>query len=180
MKFIPSHVSFILKSNSENCIIIRWFLTKLQTTISWLLFMAHSVDVGIETTACAHSSDVIRYDIVLVMDDISKSPDNHVAERLIRFIWLIFERPFVKRFVVCYRTVVLSCLSCLSVTLVYCSQTIGQIKMKLGLPAGLGPGHIVLDGDPAPLSKRGQTPNFRPMSIVAKRLDGSRCHLIWT
>ena len=37
---------------------------------------------------------------------------------------------------------------------------------------GLGPGHIVLDGDPAPRSpKRGQTPNYRPMSVVAKRLD---------
>ena len=33
---------------------------------------------------------------------------------------------------------------------------------------GLGPGHIVLDGDPAP-SQKGHCPNFRPMSIVAKR-----------
>jgi len=48
--------------------------------------MAHSVDVGIETTACAHSSDMIRYDIVLVMDDILKCPDNRVAQRLIRVI----------------------------------------------------------------------------------------------
>ena len=38
VKFIPSHVSFISKSNSENYIEIRWFLTKLQTKISWLLF----------------------------------------------------------------------------------------------------------------------------------------------
>jgi len=42
------------------------------------------------------------------------------------------------------------CLSaCLSVTLVYCGQTVGRIKMKLGRQIGLGPGHIVLDGDPA-------------------------------
>jgi len=27
--------------------------------------------------------------------------------------------------------------------------------MKLGMHAGLGPGHIVLDGDPAPLPKGG-------------------------
>jgi len=27
--------------------------------------------------------------------------------------------------------------------------------------------------------KRCTAPNFRPMSIVAKRLDGSRCHLVW-
>ena len=67
----------------------------------------------------------------------------------------------------------LSCLSvCLSVTLVYCGQTVGQIKM----PLGLGPGHIVLYGDPAP-TQRG-IPNFWPMSVVTKWLDGSKCHLV--
>jgi len=122
--------------------------------------------------------------------------------------------------------VCLSCLYvCLSVTLVYCGQTVGQIKMKLGMQIGLGPGHIVLDGDPAPSPPRGgrsptifgpyllwpncwmnqmplgmevrlgpgdlvfqlppkkgggvPLPNFRPMSIVPKCLDGSRWHLIW-
>ena len=71
------------------------------------------------------------------------------------------------------------CLSvCLSVTLVYCSQTVGWIKMKLGMEAGLGSGHIVLDGDPAPPPQRVTAPNFRPMSVVAKRLGGSRCHLV--
>jgi len=47
------------------------------------------------------------------------------------------------------------CLSvsvCLSVTFVHCGQTAGRIKMKLGVLVGLGPGHIVLDGDPAPHS----------------------------
>ena len=121
------------------------------------------------------------------------------------------------------------CLSVLSVTLVYCGQMVGWIKMKLGMQVSLGLGHIVLDwdpakaaelpspkrgrslqfsahifygqmaawikmplgrevglspsdivldGDPAPLSERGRSPNFRPVSIVAKRLDGSRCHLV--
>jgi len=37
--------------------------------------------------------------------------------------------------------------------------------MKLGLQVGLGPGHIVLDGDPAPLPQRGTAPNFRPISL---------------
>jgi len=37
----------------------------------------------------------------------------------------------------------------LSVTLLYCGQTVGRIKMKLGMRVGLGPGHTVLDGDPA-------------------------------
>jgi len=77
---------------------------------------------------------------------------------------LIFGRPFVKRFALCYRTVAcLSVLSCLSVTLVYCSQTIGWIKMKLGMEVGLGQVHIVLDGNPAPPQKRGaQLPIFDP------------------
>jgi len=118
-----------------------------------------------------------------------------------------------------------SCLSVLSVTLVYCDQMVGQSKMKLGMQVGLGLGHIVLDGDQAPSpmghslpqflapiccgrmaqwikmplgrkvgldpsdivldgdpapQKRGQSPpNSWPMSIVAKRLHGSRCYLVW-
>jgi len=67
------------------------------------------------------------------------------------------------------------CLSVLSVTFVHCDQTVGRIKMKLGMQVGLGPGHYVLDGDPAPPPH----PNFRPISIAAKWLDGSRCHLVW-
>jgi len=52
------------------------------------------------------------------------------------------------------------CLSvCLSVTLVYCGQTVGRIEMKLGMQVGLDPGHIALDGDPAP-PKRGSVPQF--------------------
>jgi len=43
--------------------------------------------------------------------------------------------------------------------------------MPLGMEVGLGPGHIVLDGNPArPPQKGGTAPNFRPM-LVAKRLD---------
>jgi len=43
-KFTPAHVSFTAKSNSENYIKIRWFLTKLQRKICWLLFMAQGVE----------------------------------------------------------------------------------------------------------------------------------------
>ena len=33
---------------------------------------------------------------------------------------------------------------------------------------------------PSPAPPKGQSrPNFRPMSVVAKRLDGLRCHLVW-
>ena len=55
------------------------------------------------------------------------------------------------------------CLSCLSVTFVHCGQTVERIKMKLGKQVGLGPGHIVLDGDPAPPPSTGaQPPIFGP------------------
>ena len=52
----------------------------------------------------------------------------------------------------------MSCPICLSVTLVYCGQTVGWIKMNLGMEVGLGPVHIVLDGVPAPPQKRGTAP----------------------
>jgi len=41
---------------------------------------------------------------------------------------------------------------------VYCGQMAGWIKMALGKEVDLLPGHIVLDGDRAPLPKRGQRP----------------------
>jgi len=61
---------------------------------------------------------------------------------------------------------------------IYCCKMAGWIKMPLGMEAGLGPSHIVLYGDPASPQKRGTVSNCRPMSVVAKRLDGSRCHLV--
>jgi len=72
---------------------------------------------------------------------------------------------YKQRFAVCY-TGPMSCLSvcpvcrlyCLSITLVYCGQTVGWIKMPLGMEVALGPGDIVLDGDPAPPRKGAQQP----------------------
>ena len=56
---------------------------------------------------------------------------------------------------------------------VHCGQTVGRIKMKLSMQIGLGPGDFVLDGDHGPPSpKGGGAPNFRPMLIAAKQLDG--------
>jgi len=52
------------------------------------------------------------------------------------------------------------CPVCLSVTLVYCGQTVGQIKMKLGTQVGLDPGHIVLGEDPVPPPLKGHSPQF--------------------
>jgi len=64
-----------------------------------------------------------------------------------------------------------------------CDQTTGLIKMPLGRDVDVSPGDIVLYGDPAP-PPRGPQPQFSarvrcgPVSVVAKRLDGSRCHLV--
>jgi len=43
-------------------------------------------------------------------------------------------------------------------THLYCGQRAGWIKMALGTEVGLGLGHIALDGDPAPLPKKGAEP----------------------
>ena len=61
-----------------------------------------------------------------------------------------------------------------------CSQMAAWMKMSLGMELGLDPGDFVLDGDPAPPSQKGGgPPNFWPISVVAKPLDASRCHLVW-
>jgi len=64
----------------------------------------------------------------------------------------------------------------------YCGQTAGWIRIPLGMEVGLGPGDIVLDRDPAATAAKGGSTSalrtFRLMSIVAKELDGSRCHLV--
>ena len=57
------------------------------------------------------------------------------------------------------------------------------IKTPLVTEVNLGPGDIMLDGNPAPSEKRGTatgtaTATFRPMSIVAKRPDGFGYYLV--
>jgi len=68
---------------------------------------------------------------------------------------------------------------CLSVMLVYCGQMVGWIKIKLDMEVGLGPATLFQMETQLP-SPNGEQPlpNFRLMSVVAKRLDGSRCHLV--
>ena len=58
---------------------------------------------------------------------------------------------------------------------VCCGQTAGWVKIPLSAEVGLGPGDIVLDGDPAPPRKRGHSspPPLLGLCIVAKRLDES-------
>jgi len=86
-----------------------------------------------------------------------------------------FGRLFVKRFALCYQTVV-----CLSV-LFCCVWDIGVLwangwmdqyeTWRAGRPWPWP--HYVRWGP-----KGCRAPNFQPISVVAKWLDGSRCHLV--
>jgi len=51
--------------------------------------------------------------------------------------------------------------------------------MPLGMEIGLRPDHVVLDEDPTAPQRGTVASNLQPMSVVAKRQDGSRCHLVW-
>ena len=53
-------------------------------------------------------------------------------------------------------------------TFVYCGQTAGWIKIPLGLEVGLGPGNIVLDGNPAPHWKKYSSPPFSVHFALAR------------
>jgi len=50
---------------------------------------------------------------------------------------------------------------------VYCGKTAAWIRIPLGTEVRLGPGDIVLDGDPAP-SRKGaqQSSTFRPTALA--------------
>ena len=47
------------------------------------------------------------------------------------------------------------------------------MKLVPGMEVGLSPGDFVLDGDPDPSPKRGQSP------LSNSRVDALRCHLVW-
>ena len=57
----------------------------------------------------------------------------------------------------------------------YCGQMAGWMKTPLGTEVDLRPGHIVLDGVPAPAKGAQQPASFRPMSIVATVAHFSYC-----
>jgi len=97
--------------------------------------------------------------------------DFSAAEKVVLNWLLVFGLTSIKRFVLCYCPV-------LSVTLVYCGQMVGRIKMKLGMEVGLGPGHSVLDDDPAS-PKGAQPPQFPCLLWSYGWMDQeSRCQLV--
>jgi len=154
----------------------------LNIQINWIILKTYDQQLTLTTKKSLHI--IFKWPIT--------TPNHH------NFGW-----PSVKRFALCYRTVVLSL--CDVVVLwpncwtdqdetwhadrprpwphcvrwgpsspspkwtapkfwapFYCGQTAGCIKMPLGVEVGLGLGHVVLDGDPAPLPKRGAPPIFGP------------------
>ena len=54
----------------------------------------------------------------------------------------------------------------------YCGQMVVCIRIPLGTEVGLSLGDVVLGGPSSPSPKGAQPLSFRPVSIVAKRLDG--------
>ena len=93
-------------------------------------------------------------------------------------IFTIFGRPFVKRFALCYRSVVcLSCPVCDVRALWPNGWTDRDETWHAGRPRPWP--HCVRWGPSSPSPKGAQPPNFRPISVAAKWLHGSRCHLVW-
>ena len=86
-----------------------------------------------------------------------------------RFGW-----PFVKRFALCYQTVI--CPVCDVRALWPNGWTVQDETWHAGMPWPWP--HCVRWAPSSPSPKGGQSP-FRPISVAAKWLDGSRCHLVW-
>jgi len=95
-----------------------------------------------------------------------------------QFLHTIFGRPCVKRFALCYRTVVclsvLSVLSCLVLSV--CNVGVGLLwpngwmdQDETGYGGRPYPGPHCVRWGPSSPSPKGHSPQFRPMSIVAKR-----------
>jgi len=96
---------------------------------------------------------------------------------------VLFGRPFVKRFTLCYRTVVCPvCLPvCLSVTFVHCGQTVGTDQDETWHAGRPRPWPQCIRWRLDSHSPKGAHPsNFRPISVAAKWLHRSRCHLVWS
>ena len=82
MKFIPSHVSFICKSNSGNCIQISGFLTKLPTN-NWLLFYGPRCS-GLLTK-------YRQFNGIMPQVFISHATGNHATGYASQHIWCLFQ-----------------------------------------------------------------------------------------
>jgi len=85
----------------------------------------------------------------------------------------VFGRPFVKRFALCYRSVVLSVCN---VRALWRSSWMDQDETWHARRTRPWP--LCVRWGPSSPPQRGTAPNFWPISVAAKWLHGSRCHLI--
>jgi len=72
------------------------------------------------------------------------------------------------------------CLSVCDVGVLWPNGWVYQVATSYGSGPRPRP-HCIRWGPSSPRPKKeGHSPNHRPMSVVAKRLNGSRCHLVWS
>jgi len=97
-----------------------------------------------------------------ICSNIPLSFNDAVLLTFLKTLLLIFGRPFIKRFTLCYETVVSPVCPVLSVYNVGVLWPNGWMDQDETWHEGigLGPGHIVLDGDPAPPPPKGHSPKF--------------------
>ena len=124
-----------------------------------------------------HSSRLSKFWVIFEM---TRYADTY-SFLFFHFTASVFGRPFVKRFALCYRSVVCPvCLSCpvCDVRALWPNGWTNQDETwHAGRPRPWP--HCVRWGPSSPSSKGTQPPNFRPISVAAKWLFGSRCHLVW-
>ena len=121
----------------------------------WWTLQAYCMNVSvlqIQPPGCHNPINVVKSGLVEI--------DPSVVSKVCK----VFGRPLQATVRPMLRDRCLSCLSvCLSVTVVYCGQTVGWIKMPLSteVPVGLSPSNIVLDGGGTQLpTKRVRSPHF--------------------
>jgi len=107
---------------------------------------------------------------------------SHSVSFVLTWQQCFFERPFVKRFALRYRTVGLSVLSvCLSVCRWRWCTVAKRLQDQHETWHACRPRprpHYIRWGPSSTSPKGAQLPNFRPISVVAKWLDGLRCHFV--
>jgi len=113
---------------------------------------------------------------LLVCSNKHRSFHLSVITEVCSFCTSLFGRPFVKRFTLCCQTVV--CPVCVwDVGAVWPNSCMDEDETwHAGRPQPRT--RCVRWGLSSPSPKGAQPPNFRPISVVAKWLDGSTCHLV--
>jgi len=103
--------------------------------------------------------------------------DTHTHEQFLKLtVGLVFGRPFVKRFALCYRSVVCPVCPVCDVRALWPNGWTDQDETWLAGTPRPWP-HCVRWGPSSPSPKGAQLPLN---SVAAKWLHGLRCHLVWS